>query len=115
MKARRYFPYIWRPEKSEEILNFAETLTIAEGEEPKTSSSHMASATPTWAARSVGTTTEVIGDSEDPISQPPDERQDLRERHHKFPTYISGFGGYNYGKLFTAATKWPQRTWPGKK
>ena len=28
------FPYVWLPEKSEEILDFAETLTIAEGEKP---------------------------------------------------------------------------------
>lgn len=29
------FPYYWDPEKSEEILEYAETLTIAEGSEPK--------------------------------------------------------------------------------
>lgn len=29
------FPYYWNPEKSEEILEYAETLTIAEGSEPK--------------------------------------------------------------------------------
>ena len=29
------FPYVWKPEKSENILNFAEMLTIAEGAKPK--------------------------------------------------------------------------------
>ena len=29
------FPYLWVPEKSEEILDFAETLTIVEGDEPR--------------------------------------------------------------------------------
>lgn len=29
------FPYIWKPEKSQDIIDFAETLTIAEGENPK--------------------------------------------------------------------------------
>ena len=29
------FPYLWVPEKSEEILDFAETLTLLEGDEPR--------------------------------------------------------------------------------
>ncbi|MCQ2400195.1 MAG: terminase large subunit, partial [Clostridia bacterium] len=29
------FPYYYNPEKAEEIINYAETLTIAEGSEPK--------------------------------------------------------------------------------
>ena len=29
------FPYYWNPKKAERILKFAETLTIAEGTEPK--------------------------------------------------------------------------------
>lgn len=100
------FPYIWRPEKSEEILRFAETLTIAEGERPKPlvlyGFQHFDLGVPFgWyndrgyrrfrrsyksKARQNGKTFEngIMG------------------------TYISGFSGYNYGKLFTAATKWAQ-------
>lgn len=29
------FPYYWDPAKAEEVLDFAETLTIAEGSEPR--------------------------------------------------------------------------------
>ena len=29
------FPYLWQPDKSERILEYAETLTIIEGEKPK--------------------------------------------------------------------------------
>ena len=29
------FPYLWNPEASERVLEYAETLTIAEGFEPK--------------------------------------------------------------------------------
>lgn len=98
------FPYYWDPMKSEEILEYAETLTIAEGETPK------------------------------PVKLIPEQCFDLgvtfgwlkvannkrrfRRRYKSVArqngktfengimgTYIAGFGGYNYGKLFTAATK----------
>ena len=29
------FPYVWRPEAADEVLQYAETLTVAEGDEPR--------------------------------------------------------------------------------
>lgn len=98
------FPYYWDPEASEEMLDYAETLTIAEGSEPKPvklipSQVFDIGATFGWKkttnncrrfrrryksmARQNGKTFEngIIG------------------------TKIAGFSGYKHGKLFTVATK----------
>lgn len=97
------FPYYWDPVKATEILDYAETLTIAEGAEPKPvklldSQAFDIGCTFGWyklngkrrfrrryksVARQNGKTFEngIMG------------------------TYIAGFGGYHYGKLFTVATK----------
>jgi phage terminase large subunit-like protein len=100
------FPYIWRPEKSEEILEFAETLTIAEGEKP--------------------TPLKLYGFQHFDLGVPfgwynnrgyrrfrRSYKSKARQNGKTFENaiqaaYIAGFGGYNYGKLFTAATKWAQ-------
>ena len=34
-QGQKDFPFVWNPARSEDILNFAETLTIVEGREPK--------------------------------------------------------------------------------
>lgn len=97
------FPYYWDPVKAHEVLEYAETLTIAEGAEPKPvklldCQAYDLGATFGWykntgkrrfrrryksVARQNGKTFEngIMG------------------------TYLAGFGGYNYGKLFTVATK----------
>ncbi len=97
------FPYYFDENKAEEVIFYAETLTIAEGSEPKPvklidSQAFDIGCTFGWmktngkrrfrrryksVARQNGKTFEngIMG------------------------TYIAGFGGYSYGKLFTVATK----------
>lgn len=98
------FPYFWDPDAAEEVLEYAETLTIAEGAEPKPvelipSQIFDIGCTFGWKktvngcrrfrrryksmARQNGKTFEngIIG------------------------TKIAGFSGYHHGKLFTVATK----------
>lgn len=97
------FPYYWDAEAAERVLSYAETLTIAEGAEPRPvelipSQVFDIGCTFGWKklngcrrfrrryksmARQNGKTFEngILG------------------------TYIAGFAGYHYGKLFTVATK----------
>ena len=98
------FPYYYDPDKAREIIDYGETLTIAEGSEPHTvklldSQAFDLGCTFGWfkcankkrrfrrryksVARQNGKTFEngIMG------------------------TYIAGFSDYNYGKLFTVATK----------
>lgn len=97
------FPYIWKPEKSERILDFAEMLTIAEGSEPKP--------------------VKLFGSQCFDLGVPmgwvkPDGNRRFRRAYESMArqngksfkngirgTYFSYALGYNYGKLFTAATK----------
>ncbi len=96
------FPYRWVPEKSEDILDFAETLTIVEGDAPRPVVLH--------------------GCQEFDIGVPMGwvNRDGYRRFRQKYKsvsrqngktfengisgTYIGAFGGYRMGKLFTAAT-----------
>ena len=98
------FPYYYDPEKAMEIIEYAETLTIAEGTEPKPvvlldSQAFDLGCTFGWFKVSNG-------------------KRRFRRRYKSVArqngktfengimgTYISGFGGYNHGKLFTVATK----------
>lgn len=98
------FPYYFNPEKAQEIIDYAQTLTIAEGDEPKPvelipSQEFDLGATFGWLKVSNG-------------------KRRFRRRYKSMArqngktfengimgTYIAGFGGYNYGKLFTVATK----------
>lgn len=100
------FPYIWRPEQSEKIINFAETLTIAEGKEPKPLKLY------DFQCFDLG------------VPMGWYNNRGFRRFRRKYKsvsrqngktfengitgTYISGFGGYQYGKLFTVATKHAQ-------
>lgn len=97
------FPYIWKPEKSENILNFAEMLTIAEGSEPKS--------------------VKLFGSQCFDLGVPmgwvkPDGYRRFRRSYESLGrqngktfkngirgTYFAYATGYKYGKLFTAATK----------
>lgn len=98
------FPYYWNPEKSEEILEYAETLTIAEGSEPKP-------------VKLIPSQIFDIGCTFGWMKTSNDKRR-FRRRYKSMGrqngktfengiigTYIAAFDGYNYGKLFTAATK----------
>ena len=98
------FPYIWRPEAADEVLQYAETLTIAEGDEPKP--------------------VKLLEEQDFDIGctfgwyRTANNKRRFRRRYKSMGrqngktfengimgTYIAGFGGYNYGKLFTVATK----------
>ena len=98
------FPYYYDPEKASEIIEYAETLTIAEGDAPK----------PVKLIESqvfdLGCTFGWFKTS--------NKKRRFRRRYKCMArqngktfengimgTYIAGFGGYNYGKLFTVATK----------
>lgn len=97
------FPYLWAPEKSEDILDFAETLTIIEGTEPQP-------------VRLYGCQAFDLG-----VPMGWVNREGFRRFRRKYKsvarqngktfengitgTYIAGFERYRYGKLFTVATK----------
>ncbi len=98
------FPYYWDPEASERVLNYAETLTIAEGAEPRPvqlipSQVFDIGCTFGWKKTANGC-------------------RRFRRRYKSMArqngktfengimgTYVAGFSGYNHGKLFTVATK----------
>ena len=98
------FPYYWDAEASEQVLAYAETLTIAEGAEPKP-------------VRLTETQAFDIGCTFGWKKVANDKRR-FRRRYKSLArqngktfengilgTYIAGFSGYRHGKLFTAATK----------
>lgn len=98
------FPYYWDPAAAERVLQYAETLTIAEGSEPKPvklipSQIFDIGATFGWKKTADGC-------------------RRFRRRYKSMArqngktfengilgTYIAGFSGYRHGKLFTVATK----------
>lgn len=97
------FPYMWVPEKSERILNFAETLTLVEGFNPKPLVLH------DFQHFDLGVPFGWVN------------REGFRRFRRKYKSvarqngktmengitlgYVAGFSGYKNGKLFTAATK----------
>lgn len=98
------FPYFWDPGKAAEVLEYAETLTIAEGDSPKPVKLIDSQ------AFDIGCTFGWYRSS--------NKKRRFRRRYKSMArqngktfengimgTYIAGFGGYNYGKLFTVATK----------
>ncbi len=98
------FPYYYDPLKAAEIIDYAETLTIAEGTEPKPvrlldSQAFDLGCTFGWFKVANG-------------------KRRFRRRYKSMArqngktfengimgTYVAGFGGYYHGKLFTVATK----------
>ena len=98
------FPYYYDVDKANEIINFAETLIIAEGSEPRP-------------VRLIDSQAFDLGVTFGWFKVSNNKRR-FRRRYKSMArqngktfengimgTYISGFGGYNYGKLFTVATK----------
>ena len=98
------FPYYWNAEKSQEIIEYAETLTVAEGAEPKP-------------VKLIGCQAFDLGCTFGWFKCSNNKRR-FRRRYKSVArqqgktfengimgTYIAGFGGYRYGKLFTVATK----------
>lgn len=97
------FPYIWRPDKSQDIVDFAETLTIAEGAKPKP--------VKLFESQCFDLGVPMGWVNERGLRRFRRSYESMARQNGKSfkngirGTYISGFGGYNYGKLFTAATK----------
>lgn len=98
------FPYYWDPSKAQEIIDYAETLTIAEGTEPRP-------------VKLIDSQVFDLGATFGWYKNTTHKRR-FRRRYKSMArqngktfengimgTYIAGFGGYNYGKLFTVATK----------
>lgn len=98
------FPYYWDTEASERVLNYAETLTIIEGDAPKQLKLLDCQ------AFDIGCT---FG-----WKKTVNQKRRFRRRYKSVSrqqgkslengimgTYIAGFSGYQYGKLFTAAPK----------
>lgn len=97
------FPYLWKPEKSERILRFAEKLTISEGFEPKP-------------LRLFDNQCFDFGARMGWVRQDNEYRRFRRSYSSKARQngkslengvngpYIAAFSGYKNGKLFTAAT-----------
>ena len=98
------FPYYYDPLRALEIIDYAETLTIAEGAEPRP-------------VRLIDSQAFDIGCTFGWFKVSNNKRR-FRRRYKSMArqngktfengilgTYIGAFGGYNYGKLFTAATK----------
>lgn len=98
------FPYRWDAAAAERVLTYAETLTIAEGAEPKP-------------VRLIPSQVFDIGCTFGWLKTGNGCRR-FRRRYKSMArqngktfengilgTYLAGFGGYNHGKLFTVATK----------
>lgn len=97
------FPYYWDVKASERVLEYAETLTIAEGSEPRP-------------VKLIGSQVfdigcrfgwkKINGYKRFRRSYKSEARQNGKTFENGIcGTYIGGFSGYNYGKLFTVATK----------
>lgn len=98
------FPYYYNPSKAQEIIDYAETLTIAEGTEPRPVKLIDSQ------AFDLGVTFGWFKCSNDKRRFRRRYKSMARQNGKTFEngimgTYIAGFGGYKYGKLFTVATK----------
>lgn len=98
------FPYYYDPAKAMEIIDYAETLTIAEGSEPRPVKLIDSQ------AFDLGCTFGWFKVSNNKRRFRRRYKSMARQNGKTFEngimgTYIAVFGGYNYGKLFTAATK----------
>lgn len=98
------FPYYWCPEESNRIIEYAETLTIAEGTEPKPLKLLDCQ------AFDLGVPFGWLKVRNNKRRFRRKYKSVARQNGKTFEngitgTYIAGFGGYNHGKLFTVATK----------
>jgi phage terminase large subunit-like protein len=98
------FPYYYDVNKANEILDYAETLTLAEGTEPKPLKLLDCQAFDlgcTFGWLKVANNKRRFRRRYKSISR----QQGKTMENGIMGTYIAGFGGYNFGKLFTVATK----------
>ena len=98
------FPYYYDPEAAARVINYAETLTIAEGSEPKP-----VRLIPSQAF-DIGCTFGWFKTSNNARRFRRRYKSIARQNGKTFEngimgTYIAGFSGYKHGKLFTVATK----------
>lgn len=98
------FPYYYDPARAMEVIDYAETLTIAEGDDPKPVKLIDAQ------AFDLGCTFGWFKVSNDKRRFRRRYKCMARQNGKTFEngilgTYIGGFSGYNHGKLFTVATK----------
>ena len=98
------FPYYYDPVRANEVIDYAETLTIAEGDSPKPVKLIDSQ------AFDLGVTFGWFKVSNNKRRFRRRYKCMARQNGKTFEngimgTYIAGFGGYNYGKLFTVATK----------
>ena len=98
------FPFVWCPEKSEKILRYAEMLTIAEGAQPCPVRLH------DFQCFDLGVPFGWVH-AETGFRRIRRKYKSVARQNGKTfengitGSYIANWGGYNFGKLFTAATK----------
>ena len=98
------FPFVWCPEKSEKILRYAEMLTIAEGAQPRPVRLH------DFQCFDLGVPFGWVH-AETGFRRIRRKYKSVARQNGKTfengstGSYIANCGGYNCGKLFTAATK----------
>lgn len=98
------FPFVWCPEKSEKILRYAEMLTIAEGAQPRPVRLH------DFQYFDLGVPFGWVH-AETGFRRIRRKYKSVARQNGKTfengitGSYIANWGGYNFGKLFTAATK----------
>ena len=98
------FPYYWDPDEAERVLEYAETLTISEGTEPK-----LVKLIPSQVF-DIGCTFGWKKESNGARRFRRRYKSIARQNGKTFEngimgTYVAGFSGYRHGKLFTVATK----------
>ncbi|MEH6942960.1 terminase large subunit [Bacillus sp. JJ722] len=101
------YPFYWDVEAANRILDYAETLTIAEGSEPRPLELH------DFQCFDLGVPFGWLKKSNDCRRFRRLYKSVARQNGKTFEngirgSYIAGFSGYNYGKLFTVATKHAQ-------
>ena len=98
------FPYYWDAEASERVLNYAETLTIAEGAEPRPVTlipSQVFDIGCTFGWKKMANHCRRFRRRYKSMA-----RQNGKTFENGIMgTYVAGFSGYYHGKLFTVATK----------
>lgn len=98
------FPYYWDAEASQRVLDYAETLTLAEGAEPKPLQLMACQAFDigcTFGWKKTVNNCRRFRRRYKSISR----QQGKTMENGVIGPYIAGFSGYHHGKLFTVATK----------
>lgn len=98
------FPYYWDPKAAEDVLDYAETLTIAEGTEPipvKLIPCQVFDIGCTFGWKKVSNDRRRFRRRYKSVAR----QQGKSFENGILGTYIGGFSDYHYGKLFTVATK----------